>query len=84
MAEDLTRLWGNLSLNEGEIGELEIQPRSMEDLVSRGKCCLVGKLIANCFVGKDVIKRTLIKGWRLGHFSFKVVGENIFFDRIWA
>jgi hypothetical protein len=54
MAEDLTRLWGNLSLNEGEIEELEIQ--------SRRKCYLVGKLIADRFVRKDVIKRTLIKG----------------------
>jgi hypothetical protein len=38
MVEDLTRLWEKLSLDEGEMMEVKIQPRSVVDLVSRGKC----------------------------------------------
>lgn len=87
MAEDLTRLWGNLSLDEGEIEEVEIQPRSVEGVVSRGKSCLVGKLLSDRYVGKDIIKRKLIKGWRpSGHLAFKVLGENLFlleFENEW-
>lgn len=87
MAEDLTRLWENLSLTEGETEAVEIQPRAVEGLVSHGKHCLVGKLLVDRFVGKDVIKRTLIKGWRpSGRLSFKVLGENVFlmeFENEW-
>jgi hypothetical protein len=39
----------------------------------------VGKLRADQFVGKDVIKRTLKRGWRpTGRLDFKVVGDNMF------
>jgi hypothetical protein len=52
-----------------------------------GKCYLVGKLLADHLVGKDVIKRTLMKGWHpWGHLSFKVLGENLFlleFENEW-
>jgi hypothetical protein len=48
---------------------------------------LVGKLLADHLVRKDVIKRTLIKAWRpSGHLSFKVLGENLFlleFENEW-
>jgi hypothetical protein len=79
MAEDLARRWGNLSLNEDEVLDVHIQPRAVEGLVSRGKFCLVGKLLAERFVGKDTIKRQMMKGWRpTGHLTFKVLGENLF------
>ncbi|XP_059436900.1 uncharacterized protein LOC132169985 [Corylus avellana] len=87
MAEDLSKLWGKLSLDEGEMMEVAIQPRMVEGVVSRGKFCVVGKLLTDCFVGKDIIKRTLIKGWRpTGSLSFKVLGENVFileFENEW-
>jgi hypothetical protein len=79
MADDLSRLWGNLSLDEGGIIELEIRPWSVEVVVSRGKFCLVGKLLTERYVGKEIIKRTLIKGWRPSeHMTFKVLGDNMF------
>jgi hypothetical protein len=87
MAEDLTRLWGNLSLNEEEVLDVNIQPEAVEGLISRGKFCLVGKLLAERFVGKDVIKRQMIRGWRPeGRVTFKVLGENLFlleFEKEW-
>jgi hypothetical protein len=79
MAEDLAKLWGKLSLDEGEVTKVAIQPRSVERIVSRGKFCVIGKLLTERFVGKDSIKRTLVRGWRPQRtLSFKVVGDNVF------
>jgi hypothetical protein len=52
MVEDLSKMWGKLSLNEGETMEVEIQPRSVEGMFSLGKFCVVGKLLTDRFVGK--------------------------------
>lgn len=47
----------------------------------------MGKLIADRIVGKESIKKTLIKGWRpLGFISFNVLGDNLFlieFEHEW-
>ena len=87
MAKDLTKLWGKLSLDEGEITEVAIQSRSVERIVSGGECYVVGKLLSERFVGKDVIKRTLIRGWHpTGSLSFKVLGDTVFiveFEHEW-
>jgi hypothetical protein len=55
MAEDLARMWGNLSLIEEDV-EMEIQKEAMEGIVIRGKSCLVGKLISDRYVNKMAIK----------------------------
>jgi hypothetical protein len=79
MAEDLTNLWGNLSLVEEEDDELEIADPAMDGLAQRGKLCLVGKLIADRLISKETIKSKLIRGWKsLGKISFTVLGENLF------
>jgi hypothetical protein len=78
---------GKLSLDEGETTKLEIQPQTVKGIVSRGKHCLVGKLLSEWYVGKDIIKRELIKGWcPTRHLFFKVLGENLFilkFENEW-
>jgi hypothetical protein len=55
--------------------------------VSRGKSCLVGKLVADRIVSKEIIKSTLVMGWTPIRFiSFKVLGENLFlvdFEYMW-
>ncbi|XP_059462008.1 uncharacterized protein LOC132191003 [Corylus avellana] len=67
--------------------EVAIQPRSVENVVSRGKVCIIAKLLSERYVGKEIIRRQLIKGWRpTGHLSFKVIGENLFlveFEKEW-
>jgi hypothetical protein len=79
MAEDLTNLWGNLSLVEEEEDELEIMAPAMDSLTRRGELCLVGKLITDRLVSKETVRTKLIRGWRpLGNLSFKVLGENLF------
>jgi hypothetical protein len=87
MAEDLSNLWRNFSLSEGESLEVEATEQEMNGLVTRGSSCLVGKLIAEHIVGKDTIKATLLRGWRpSGQIVFKVLGANLFlldFEHVW-
>lgn len=87
MADDLTKRWENFSLSEEESLEVEIHNDALEDIVTKGKSCLVGKLIAERIVGKDTIRSTLVRGWKPeGAVSFKTLGNNLFlveFERFW-
>lgn len=79
MEDDLTRMWGNFSLSEVECAELEIQDQTWEIGVHQGKNCVVGKLIADHLVSKEIIRNTLLRGWKpSGTPSFKVLGDNLF------
>lgn len=79
MAEDLTKMWMNLSLAEEESLEMEVHDGEWRDVVSRGQYCVVGKLIAERFVSKETIKTTILRWWKLsGTLSFKILGENLF------
>jgi hypothetical protein len=78
MAEDLTKLWDNLSLNEGEIVDVNIH-KQLKVWFLEENIAWRGKLLVDQFVGKDVVRRTLIRGWRpSGRLSFKVLGDNLF------
>lgn len=87
MADDLTKLWGNFSLSDDEGDELEINCISLAEPVKRGQSCLVGKLVSDRRVSKEIIKSKLIRGWRpIGSLSFRVLGDNIFlieFEHSW-
>ncbi len=87
MATKLTKLWGNFSLSEEESLGVEVQDQALEEIVVRGQAYLVGKLLADWMVRKEIIKSTLIRGWRpTGTTSFKVLGENLFlveFKYVW-
>lgn len=80
MAEDLTKLWGNLTLTEEEDGaEVEIQAGELDVGVTLGKACVVGKLIADHMVSKEIIRSDLMRWWKPeGNISFKILGENLF------
>lgn len=79
LAEDLSRMWASLSLSETEETEIEIQTQAWEVGAHRGKTCVVGKLIADHLVSKELICATLWKGWKpTGTPSFKVLGDNLF------
>lgn len=78
MADDLAKMWANLSLTEEECVEWEALVGEWQDVSSWGQLCVVGKLIAD-FVSKETIKTTLMRWWKpLGTLSFKVLGENVF------
>lgn len=59
-ADDLTKMWGNFSLTEEKSGEVEIKDQILVKIVNRGQSCLVGKLVADRMVSKEIIKSTLI------------------------
>lgn len=79
MAKDLEKLWENFSLSETEINGVEFLEEEAEEIVERGKSCLVGKLMADRYIGKEVLRSKLIRGWRpTRRFLFKTLGENLF------
>ena len=79
MVEDFSKLWENLTLTEDEDLEMNIQTGELEEGVTHGKACIVGKLIANHMVNKEIIRNTLLRWWKpQGNLSFKVLGENLF------
>lgn len=79
MADDLANLWANLSLSEGEDGELEIQQTEVKGIITRGNSCIVGKLLSERLVSKETIRSTLLSWWRpKGTLTFKILGGNLF------
>jgi hypothetical protein len=79
MAEDLTNMWQDFNLSEGESVEVVVQQQAVEEVATRGNSCLVGKLIADRIIGKDTIRAKMLQKWRpSGSTSFKVIGENLF------
>jgi hypothetical protein len=87
MEEDLAKRWGKFSLLDEENTGVSIQDSELVPLVSRGKFCLVGKLLADRVVAKDFLRGPLLRMWKPGGpVSFKGLGENIFlveFDNEW-
>jgi hypothetical protein len=70
-------LWGNLSLTEEEDVDVVIKNALM--IVSREQSCLVGKLLTERLIGKEIIKSQLIRWCKpMGHPTLKVVGENLY------
>jgi hypothetical protein len=62
MVEDLSKLWSKFSLSAEESAEVEIQEEALEEIMTRGRWCLVGKLPADQMVPKEVIKSTMRRG----------------------
>jgi hypothetical protein len=87
MTEDVTRMWEKFNLLEAESVGIKTQEDDFEPLVARGNTCVVGKLLADRVVGKEIIKTPLIRAWQpTGRVSFKSVGENMFlidFENEW-
>ena len=79
MTEDVTRMWENFNLLEVESVGIKTQEVNFEPFVVRGSTCMVGKLLADRVVGKEIIKTPLIRAWQpTERVSFKTVRENTF------
>jgi hypothetical protein len=81
MAEELPplHLWGKFSFTEAEDVEVNINESRADPLVTRGKSCLIGKLLADRVVPKDFIKIHMLCAWKpLESLVFQVLGENLF------
>ncbi|XP_059436731.1 uncharacterized protein LOC132169771 [Corylus avellana] len=87
MTEELTTLWGKLTLMEEEDVRLGISENGIAPLVDRGNACVVGKLLADRTVGKEIVKTPLLRAWQpTGRVSFKTLGPNLFlidFEHEW-
>jgi hypothetical protein len=58
---------------------LKYRGENFKKVVSRGKTCIIGKLIADRLVSKEVLKDSLSRWWKIREeLSFKVLGDNLF------
>jgi hypothetical protein len=84
---ELTHLWGSFSLRDDESFEVDIGETEMAPLLAWGAVCLVGKLLADRTMGKEVIKMPLIHAWQpSGWVTFKMLGNNMYlieFEKEW-
>jgi hypothetical protein len=79
VAEELEQMWGNFSLSEKEGLEVEVPEEKFIEIVEKGRVCLVGRLMSERAISKDIIRKKLIRWWRpLGQLVFKVLGKNTF------
>jgi hypothetical protein len=87
MEEDLTKQWEKFNLLDAEIEEIDAPDATMEPLVERGTACIVGKLLADRTMGKEILKTPMIRAWQpTGWVSFKNLGPNLFlieFEHEW-
>jgi hypothetical protein len=87
MTEDLAKQWERFSLMEVETLEVDAPEPVVEALVERGSTCVVGKLLADRVVGKEILKTPLIRAWQpTGWVNFKNIGSNLFlieFENEW-
>jgi hypothetical protein len=56
MMEDITKMWEKFNLLEVESVGIKTQEVDFEPLVFRGNACVVGNLLADRTVGKEIIK----------------------------
>lgn len=87
MSEDVTKMWEKFNLLEVESVGIKTQEEDFESLVVRGNACVMGKLLADRTVGKEIIRTPLLRAWQpSGWVSFKSVGANTFlieFENEW-
>jgi hypothetical protein len=56
-----------------------VKEEFIEQVLLKGKSCLVGKLLVERIVGKEPIKGSLFRKWKPTSFLiFKVLGKNTF------
>jgi hypothetical protein len=79
MADELTAMWGDSSLLDEENLGVSVESIEISPLVSRGKACLVGKLISNMIVLEEFLRAPEMRAWRpKGGVNFNILGENKF------
>jgi hypothetical protein len=87
MTEDVTKMWERFNILEEESVGIKTCDDDFEPLVGRGSACVMGKLLVDRTVGKEIIKTSLIRAWQpSGRVSFKSMGINTFlieFENYW-
>ncbi|XP_059458315.1 uncharacterized protein LOC132187908 [Corylus avellana] len=87
MADKLTEQWEKFTLLEEESVGVDIPEHEIEMVVSQGSLSIVGKLLSNLVVGKDIVRIPMVWAWHLsGWVKFKDLGPNLFlieFEHSW-
>jgi hypothetical protein len=80
MADNLSTLWGNLSLTEDEDLELSFDKVDLNEGETFGQVCVLGKLMADRMVSRETIQLSMLQWWKLedSSITFKVLGKNLF------
>ena len=64
MTDDLTSMWGNFTLTEEE-GDIDEAPEEeIMEMGNKGSSCLVGRLMADHVVEKEIIRAKLTQAWK--------------------
>lgn len=83
MAKDLANMWTELSLKKYANLDFDTLTEELHDGITRGKHCVLGKLIVDRLVSKETIRKTLLRGWKLsGSLSFQVFGGQSLFGGV--
>jgi hypothetical protein len=61
MLEDLSKLWSRFRLLEAECNDVVKQEDVVEEGVSKGQNCLVGKLIVDRVITKNTVRAILMR-----------------------
>jgi hypothetical protein len=79
MTKDITKMWGKFTLMEVKTWGVNMDIQTTTPVVNRGSYCIVGKLLVERTMSKEVIKTPLIRAWHpMGWVSFKELGTNLF------
>ncbi|XP_042990316.1 uncharacterized protein LOC122317333 [Carya illinoinensis] len=77
--EDLEMQWDQFSLTEEENSVIEIGSVDLSEVTKKGELCVVCKLWSDRRVGKDIVRATMAKIWRVDRsFTFQEVSTNLF------
>ncbi|XP_042944639.1 uncharacterized protein LOC122278524 [Carya illinoinensis] len=77
--KDLESRWDQFSLTEDENSVIEVDSIDLEDAAQKEERRLVCKLWSNRRVGKEVVRSTMTKIWKVSSsFSFQEVSTNLF------
>jgi hypothetical protein len=79
MVDEILDLCGRLALTGDKIKGITIQTMTVEETQRKGELCVVGRLLADRVVGKEVICSTLMRIWKLFYrMIFKDLDANLF------
>ncbi|KAG2719693.1 hypothetical protein I3760_02G001800 [Carya illinoinensis] len=77
--EEMEEVWKCLKLNDEEEQPIEIQQNSIGALRLKGERSLVGKIISDRRIGKEVVRSMMEKVWKVSKpLEFYEIGSNYF------
>ncbi|XP_042939610.1 uncharacterized protein LOC122274661 [Carya illinoinensis] len=77
--DELTKRWEKLNLSKEESKVFHVQNEGAKEGSSRGKHCIIGKVLSEKGVNNEAFRSTMSQVWRLeGWVRFKDLGDQSF------